>query len=132
MLTASVPLVSVLTTTADLAPARSTHSSETDEQYRERVAERLGIATDEMGPVYTVWRPIRNRVRVSRRTAVLSLYRPVRSRGRDEELRPSPIPKDLARRSPYQLCWPSAVVGTHHVCGEASVAPLTVVDLNRF
>lgn len=83
---------------------------ETDEQYRERVAERLGIATDEMGPVYTPWRPSVQFASADAGSGPLAVPdRPKPDRGRprrDEELRPSPVVGCLGYapgRSPFEL-----------------------------
>lgn len=84
---------------------------ETDEQYRERVAERLGIATDEMGPVYTPWRPVVTEfASADAGSGPLAVpTRPKPDRGsprRDDELRPSPVvgcDGYLPGRSPFEL-----------------------------
>lgn len=83
---------------------------ETDEQYRERVADRLGIATDEMGPLYTPWRPAVQFASADAGGGPLAVpTRPKPDRGsprRDEELRPSPVVDTLgyaSGRSPFQL-----------------------------
>lgn len=83
---------------------------ETDEQYRERVAERLGIATDEMGPVYSPYRPPAPEFASSDAGSgpLAMVTRPKPDRGsprREEELRPSPVVDTdgyLPGRSPFQ------------------------------
>ena len=83
---------------------------ETDEQYRERVADRLGIATDEMGPLYSPWRPSVQFASADAGSGPLAVpTRPKPDRGsprRDDELRPSPVvgcDGYLPGRSPFEL-----------------------------
>ena len=84
--------------------------TETDEQYAERVAERLGMSTDLMGPVYSQWRPAAPFASADAGSGPLAIpTRPKPDRGsprRDEELRPSPIVGCLGYlpgRSPFEL-----------------------------
>ena len=82
---------------------------ETDEQHAERVAERLGMSTDLMGPVYSQWRPAAPFASADAGSGPLAVpNRPKPDRGsprREEELRPSPVVDTdgyLPGRSPYQ------------------------------
>ena len=64
---------------------------ETDEQHAERVAERLGMSTELMGPVYSSWRPAAPFATADGGSGPLAIpTRPKPDRGsprRDEELR---------------------------------------------
>lgn len=82
---------------------------ETEQQYAERVAERLGMSTDLMGPVYSQWRPAAPFASADGGSGPLAIpNRPKPDRGsprREEELRRSPIVDTLgyaSGRSPFQ------------------------------
>lgn len=82
---------------------------ETEQQYAERVAERLGMSTDQIGPVYSQWRPAAPFASADGGSGPLAIpTRPKPDRGsprREEELRPSPVVDTdgyLPGRSPFQ------------------------------
>lgn len=82
---------------------------ETEQQHAERVAERLGMSTDQIGPVYSQWRPAAPFASADGGSGPLAIpNRPKPDRGsprRDEELRPSPVVDTdgyLPGRSPFQ------------------------------
>ena len=82
---------------------------ESEQSYAERCAERLGMSTDLMGPVYSQWRPAAPFASADAGSGPLAVpTRPKPDRGsprRDEELRPSPVVDTdgyLPGRSPFQ------------------------------
>ena len=82
---------------------------ESEQSYAERCAERLGMSTDLMGPVYSQWRPAAPFASADAGSGPLAMVtRPKPDRGsprRGEELRPSPVVDTdgyLPGRSPFQ------------------------------
>ena len=82
---------------------------ETDEQYAERVAERLSIATESDGPAYTPWHPpAPSHAERDAKSGPLNIVdRPKRDYGnRPDDIKMSPVVDTLGYlpgRGPYQL-----------------------------
>jgi hypothetical protein len=83
---------------------------ETDEQFKSRVAEALGIATDEMGPLYSPWSPPKpdhaHSYAGGGPLAMVDRPKPDYGNRRDDDVRMSPVVDTdgyLPGRGPYQL-----------------------------
>lgn len=82
---------------------------ESDSAYAERCAERLGMSTDLVGPVYSQWRPAAPFATAdagSGPLAVVDRPKPDYGSPRDESIKPSPVVDCegyLPGRSPFQL-----------------------------
>ena len=82
---------------------------ESDEQYLERVADRLGISTEQMGPAYTPWTPPKPDYATSDAGGgpLAMVDRPKPDYGKPrEDIRMSPVVDTLgypSGRGPYQL-----------------------------
>ena len=84
--------------------------TDTDEQYAERVAERLGIATGEMGPLYSPWSPPQPDYAHTYAgvgpLAMVDRPKPDYGNRRDDDVRMSPVVDTdgyPSGRSPYQM-----------------------------